>query len=210
MLVNLALVGVSAWLFITTPKGFFPQEDTGLIFAFTQAEQDISFQGMAERQQAVAKVILADPDVASFGSSIGGNASAGLNTGRLFISLQPFDQRSATATEIIQRLRPKLAAVPGIAAFLQSIQYVQVGARLARTQYQYTLLIKGNSPPSPCRSTCGVVCPSGRLSRPSCKRKETSVSWPPCRRPFQGTAQEFQNSLTTQPLLIAAALFAAM
>jgi len=140
MLVNLALIAVSAWLFITAPKGFFPQEDTGLIFAFTQADQDISFQGMAERQQAVAKVILADPDVSSFGSFIGGNASAGLNTGRMYIQLKPFDQRSATAAEIIQRLRPKLAAIPGISTFLQSIQNIQVGARLARTQYQYTLL----------------------------------------------------------------------
>nr|CAJ01669.1 fragment, putative acrb/acrd/acrf family protein [Methylocapsa acidiphila] len=140
MLLNLALIALSGWLFVTTPKGFFPQEDTGLIFAFTQADQDISFQGMAERQEAVAKVILADPDVASFGSFIGGNASAGLNTGRLYIQLKPFDQRSATAQQIIDRLRPKLATLPGISTYLQSIQNIQVGARLARTQYQYTLL----------------------------------------------------------------------
>ncbi len=140
MLTNLALIALSAWLFVTTPKGFFPQEDTGLIFAFTQADQDISFQGMAERQEAVARIILADPDVLSFGSFIGGNASAGLNTGRLYIQLKPFDQRSATAQQIIQRLRPKLAALPGISTYLQSIQNIQVGARLARTQYQYTLL----------------------------------------------------------------------
>ena len=140
MLINLTLIGLSAWLFVTTPKGFFPEEDTGLIFAFTQADQDISFQGMADRQEAVARVILADPDVLSFGSFIGGNASAGLNTGRLFLQLKPFDQRSATARQIIQRLRPKLAAIPGISTYLQSIQNIQVGARLARTQYQYTLL----------------------------------------------------------------------
>jgi len=140
MSVNVALIGVSAWLLITIPKGFFPQEDTGLIFAFTQADQDVSFQGMAERQQEVAKVILADPDVSSFGSFIGGNASAGPNTGRMYIQLKPFDQRRATVTEIIQRLRPRLAIIPGISTFLQPVQNIQVGARLARTQYQYTLM----------------------------------------------------------------------
>jgi hydrophobe/amphiphile efflux-1 (HAE1) family protein len=139
MTLNLLLIALSAWLFIVSPKGFFPQEDTGLVFAFTQADQDISFEGLAERQQAAAKVILADPDVATFGSSIGGNASAGTNTGRMYIVLKPFDQRRATADQIIERLRPKLAAVPGISTFLQSIQNVQVGGRLSRTQYQYTL-----------------------------------------------------------------------
>jgi hydrophobe/amphiphile efflux-1 (HAE1) family protein len=139
MLLNIALIGVSAWLFIVMPKGFFPQEDTGLIFAFTQADQDISFSGMAERQQAAAKVILADPAVATFGSLIGGASSSGMNTGRMFIVLKPLNQRSATADQVIARLRPKLAAVPGVSTFLQSIQNIQVGGRLARTQYQYTL-----------------------------------------------------------------------
>ena len=139
MLLNVALIGVSAWLFIVMPKGFFPQEDTGLIFAFTQADQDISFSGMAERQQAAAKVILADSAVATFGSLIGGASSSGMNTGRMFIVLKPLSQRSATADQVIARLRPKLAAVPGVSTFLQSIQNIQVGGRLARTQYQYTL-----------------------------------------------------------------------
>ncbi len=139
MLLNIALIGASAWLFIAMPKGFFPQEDTGLIFAFTQADQDISFTGMAERQAAAAKVILADSAVATFGSLIGGASSSGLNTGRMFIVLKPLSQRSATADQVIGRLRPKLAAVPGISTFLQSIQNIQVGGRLARTQYQYTL-----------------------------------------------------------------------
>jgi hydrophobe/amphiphile efflux-1 (HAE1) family protein len=139
MLLNVALIGVSAWLFVVMPKGFFPQEDTGLIFAFTQADQDISFEGMAERQEAAAKVVLADPAVDTFGSLIGGGSSSGINTGRMFIVLKPLNQRDVTADQFINRLRPKLAAVPGVSTFLQSIQNIQVGGRLARTQYQYTL-----------------------------------------------------------------------
>ena len=139
MLLNLALIGVAGWLFVAMPKGFFPQEDTGLLFGFTQADPDISFAGMAERQQAAAKVILGDPAVAGFGSFIGGGSSSGMNTGRMFIVLKPFDQRSATADQVITRLRPKLAAVLGVTTFLQSIQNIRVGARLTQTQYQYTL-----------------------------------------------------------------------
>ena len=139
MTLNLLLIAVSGWMFYAMPKGFFPQEDTGLIFGFSQADPDISFPGMSDRMEAAAKVIAADPDVASLGSSIGGTGGAGLNTGRMFIQLKPFDERTATADQIIARLRPKLAAVPGITVFLQSIQNIQVGGRLARTQYQYTL-----------------------------------------------------------------------
>jgi hydrophobe/amphiphile efflux-1 (HAE1) family protein len=139
MLLNVALIGVAAWLFIVMPKGFFPQEDTGLIFAFTQADQDISFEGMAERQEAAAKVVLDDPAVDTFGSLIGGGSSSGINTGRMFIVLKPLNKRDVTADQFIARLRPKLAAVPGVSTFLQSIQNIQVGGRLARTQYQYTL-----------------------------------------------------------------------
>ena len=139
MALNLLLILLSGWMFYAMPKGFFPQEDTGLLFGFSQADPDISFPGMSDRQEAVAKVIAADPDVAAFGSSIGGTGGSGLNTGRVFIQLKPFDQRTARADQIIQRLRPKLAAIPGITVFLQSIQNIQVGGRLARTQYQYTL-----------------------------------------------------------------------
>jgi len=139
MTLNLILILVSAWMFYIMPKGFFPQEDTGLVFGFTQADQDVSFEGMASRQEAVAKVVTQDPDVAAFGSSIGGGGSSGINTGRIFIQLKPFDERSATADQIIRRLRPKLAKIPGVTTFLQSIQNIQVGARLTATQYQYTL-----------------------------------------------------------------------
>jgi len=137
--VNLALIAVTAWLVIAMPKGFFPQEDTGLIFGFSEAGSDVSFSGMADRQQQAAAVILQDPDVATVGDSIGGGASSGGNTGRFFISLKPTDKRKSDAQHIIDRLRPKLAQIPGITTYLQAVQSIQIGGRLSRTQYQYTL-----------------------------------------------------------------------
>jgi HAE1 family hydrophobic/amphiphilic exporter-1 len=139
MLLNIALIGVTAWLIVTIPKGFFPDEDTGLIFGFTQASPDVSFMGMADLQQRAAAIILKDPDVLTAGSAIGGGASSGINTGRLFISLKPWNERKATEDQIIARLRPKLAQVPGIITYLQPVQSIQIGGRLSRTEYQYTL-----------------------------------------------------------------------
>jgi hydrophobe/amphiphile efflux-1 (HAE1) family protein len=139
MLVNLALIAVTGWLFVTIPKGFFPEEDTGLIFGFTQASPGVSFMGMADLQQRAAEVILKDPDVATAGAAIGGGASSGMNTGRLFVSLKPWNERKSTEAQIIQRLRPQLAQVPGITTYLQPVQSIQIGGRLSRTQYQYTL-----------------------------------------------------------------------
>ncbi len=139
MALNVALIALSAYWFVTMPKGFFPQEDTGLVTGFTQADQDVSFEGMKRRQQAALRVVERDPDVAAVGSTIGGNASSGFNTGRMFIQLKPLDERRSSAGEIIQRLRPKLAALPGIVTYLQSVQNIQLGGRLSRTQFQYTL-----------------------------------------------------------------------
>jgi hydrophobe/amphiphile efflux-1 (HAE1) family protein len=139
MLLNLALIAVSGWLIMVVPKGFMPEEDTGMIFGFTQASPDVSFMGLADMQQRAAAVILKDPDVAMVGSSIGGSSSSGNNTGRLFITLKPLDQRKVTESQIIQRLRPKLAQVPGITTFLQPLETIQIGGRLSRTEYQYTL-----------------------------------------------------------------------
>jgi len=139
MLLNLALIAATVWLLIAIPKGFFPTEDTGMIFGFTQGSPDISFMGMADAQQRAAAVVLQDPDVASAGSAIGGNGSSGLNTGRMFISLKPWKERKASEMEIIQRLRPKLAQVPGITTYLQPVETIRIGGRLSRTQYQYTL-----------------------------------------------------------------------
>jgi multidrug efflux pump subunit AcrB len=139
MLVNLALIGLSGWLIMTIPKGFFPEEDTGMVFGFTEASPDISFMGMADLQQRTAAIILQDPDVATVGSAIGGGSSSGNNTGRIFISLKPWGERKAAEAEIIQRLRPKLAQVPGITTYLQPLETIQIGGRLSRTEYQYTL-----------------------------------------------------------------------
>jgi hydrophobe/amphiphile efflux-1 (HAE1) family protein len=139
MVLNVALIGLSGYLFVSMPKGFFPQEDTGMLSGFTQADQDISFDGMCDRQAASLRVVAADPDVQSVGASIGGGSSAGFNTGRMFIQLKPVGARASTADQVVQRLRKKLIEVPGIVTYLQSVQNIQLGGRISRTQYQYTL-----------------------------------------------------------------------
>ncbi len=126
-------------VFVFIPKGFFPNQDTGLIIGTSEAAQDISFGQMVERQRVLGKVVAADPDVATLGMQVGVTAGQTLNNGRLFITLKPRDQRTASANQIIDRLRPKLAKVEGAALFLQSAQDINVGGRLARTQFQYTL-----------------------------------------------------------------------
>ena len=95
--------------------------------------------GSADLQQRVSAIVLKDPDVKTVGAAIGGGASSGNNTGRLFISLKPWSKRKADAQQIIDRLRPQLAQVPGITSYLQPVQSIQIGGRLSRTQYQYTL-----------------------------------------------------------------------
>jgi hydrophobe/amphiphile efflux-1 (HAE1) family protein len=138
-LLNLGLIALSFWLVIAIPKGFLPEEDTGLIFAFTKADPDVSFAQMAALQQRASAVVLKNPNVQSLGSAIGGGASTGVNTGRMFINLKPWDERKATAQQVIAQLRPGLAKVPGIETFMQVLQDVRVGARLSPTEYQYTL-----------------------------------------------------------------------
>jgi len=124
-------------LFIYIPKGFFPQQDTGFIFGFAETAQDSSFSAMNRRMMALADVVRKDPDVIQFGMNSGDTT---FNTGRFFISLKPKSEgRTASADEIITRLRPKLAKVEGIKLFLQAGQDINVGGRLARTQYQYTV-----------------------------------------------------------------------
>ncbi|MBI5129521.1 MAG: multidrug efflux RND transporter permease subunit [Rhodopseudomonas palustris] len=138
LLVFFATLGLSVYLFIAIPKGFFPQQDTGLITASSEAAQDISFADMKAHQEALGKIVQADPDVASVAMAIGGSGSA-LNTGRLFITLKPRDQRSASAQQIIARLRPKLEQVEGARLFMQAAQDVRLGGRPTRTQFEYTL-----------------------------------------------------------------------
>jgi hydrophobe/amphiphile efflux-1 (HAE1) family protein len=133
-------LAATAMMFHYIPKGFFPIEDTGQIFAFTEAAQDISFEAMADHQKQVAAIVQADPDVQDMISFIGATSfSPALNNGRLFIQLRPFAARNRSANQIIQELRPKLAVVPGMRVFMQPLQNIQLGGRLAKGQYQYTL-----------------------------------------------------------------------
>ena len=120
------------------PKGFFPQQDTGLITGISEAAQDISFKDMVRHQQELGAIVLEDPDVDHIAMAIGGTGNT-LNNGRMYITLKPRDQRTASSDEIIARLQPKLAAIEGAKLFLQSAQDVRVGGRASRTQFQFTL-----------------------------------------------------------------------
>jgi hydrophobe/amphiphile efflux-1 (HAE1) family protein len=138
--VMLLTIVATGYLYIAIPKGFFPQQDTGFITGISEAAQDISFAGMMEKQQALAAVIAKDPDIAAFAASVGpSGGTPTVNTGRFFISLKPRNQRQSTADQVINRLRPQLAKVEGVALFLQASQDINVGGRASRTQYQYTL-----------------------------------------------------------------------
>ena len=133
----LATVAATVALYVEIPKGFFPQQDTGIISGLSDAPQDISFDEMVRRQHALLDVVAKDPDVASYGTGLGG--SRPVNNGFVVIGLKPRNQRSASADQIINRLRPQLAKVPGATLFMQASQDLNVGGRTSRTQYQYTL-----------------------------------------------------------------------
>jgi hydrophobe/amphiphile efflux-1 (HAE1) family protein len=138
--VFVATVALTGYLFVLIPKGFFPQQDTGLIIGISEGAQDVSFAEMVRRQKALTDVIARDPDVANWFSVVGAaGGSTTLNNGRVFITLKPRGERNASADQIINRLRPQLAQVPGAALFLQAAQDITVGGRVARTQYQYTV-----------------------------------------------------------------------
>jgi HAE1 family hydrophobic/amphiphilic exporter-1 len=140
MLVSLGIFLATAILFILIPKGFFPSEDTGQIFAITEASQDISFDAMEKHQIAAMKVVAADPNVAGFGSFIGAGGSAStLNDGRMFMRLKPLNERKLTADQIIQELRVKLAQIPGINVFMQNPPLIRIGGHLTKSLYQYSL-----------------------------------------------------------------------
>jgi HAE1 family hydrophobic/amphiphilic exporter-1 len=135
-----ATICLTVVMFIAIPKGFFPAEDTGVIQGLTEAAQDVSPAEMMRIQEEMGKIIARDPDVYKFGSNMGsGGAANTTNTGRVFITLKPHDERTATASQIIDRLRPQLAAVKGATVFLQAPQDITVGGRISRGQYQYTL-----------------------------------------------------------------------
>jgi hydrophobe/amphiphile efflux-1 (HAE1) family protein len=140
LMVMLGTIALTGYLYVLIPKGFFPQQDTGLIIGFAEAAQDISFQAMSERQQALINAVLQDPAVDSVGSAIGaGGGNVTLNTGRMFIALKPKGERDVNADQVIRRLATRLAKVQGIALYMQAAQDITIGGRLAKTQYQYTL-----------------------------------------------------------------------
>jgi HAE1 family hydrophobic/amphiphilic exporter-1 len=133
-----ATLALSIYLFIVIPKGFFPQQDVGLITATSEAAQDISFAAMVQKQETLGNIVQADPDVASVAMAIGGSGRAG-NNGNLFITLKPRDERKASAQQIIARLRPKLEKVEGARLYMQAAQDVRLGGRPTRTQFEFTL-----------------------------------------------------------------------
>lgn len=128
------------YMFIAIPKGFLPSEDTGQIFAFTEAQQGISFDSMVRHQKALASIVHEDPNVDSFMSSVGASGSSvASNSGRIIIRLKPRSERRLSADEIIQELRKKVAKVIGINMFMQNLPPIRIGGRLTKSQYQFTL-----------------------------------------------------------------------
>jgi HAE1 family hydrophobic/amphiphilic exporter-1 len=135
-----ALFIITIFLFVVMPKGFLPTEDTGQIFAFTEAQQGISFEDMAAHQKELMNIVAQDPNVDQFMSSIGASGlSAATNAGRMFIRLKPRSERKLSADEVIQELRRKTAGVIGIRMFMQNLPPIRIGGVLTKSQYQYTL-----------------------------------------------------------------------
>ena len=137
LIVMAAVIALTAALYVRTPKGFFPRDDTGLLFGSTRASPDISFQAMIALQQRAEELVRSDPAVAGVGSSIGGGS---VNQGRFFVSLKPPSERGGlTSDQVISRLRAKFAAIPALGVFFVASQDVRVGGRGSRSQYQLTL-----------------------------------------------------------------------
>jgi hydrophobic/amphiphilic exporter-1 (mainly G- bacteria), HAE1 family len=140
VMVSFAILAATLVLFYVIPKGFFPNEDTGQIFAITEAAQDISFDAMKAHQQAAAKIVGEDPNVAVFGSFIGaGGSTSTLNQGRMFMRLKDRSERKLSADQIIQELRKKLLQLPGINVFMQNPPLIRIGGNLTKALYQYSL-----------------------------------------------------------------------
>jgi multidrug efflux pump len=135
LLVLLITIGLNVYLYIHVPKGFFPQQDTGRLGGAIQADQDTSFQAMDRILRQMVAIIDSDPAVDNVNAFIGGTT----NSARIFISLKPLEERKTTADQIIARLRPRLARVPGAQLFLQASQDIRVGGRQSSAQYQFAL-----------------------------------------------------------------------
>jgi multidrug efflux pump len=140
LMVMLGTIALTGYLYVIIPKGFFPQQDTGMILGIAETAQDTSFHAMAQRMEVAIKVVLEDPAVASVGDQIGpGGSTVAPNQGRVFIALKPKGKRDVSADEVIRRLQHNLARIQGITLYMQAAQDITIGARLTQTQYQYTL-----------------------------------------------------------------------
>ncbi len=140
LLTFIATVIATIYLFVVIPKGFFPQQDTGILYGTTEAGQDISFAQMYKLQERAGAIVMADPAVDTMAMGLGaGVGNSAQNNGRMFITLKPQDERDVNIFEVIARLRPKFAEIQGLRVYLQAAQDVTVGARFSRTQFQYTL-----------------------------------------------------------------------
>ena len=137
LFITFVTIGVNLYLFWIVPKGFFPQQDTGRISGFVQADQDISFSAVSEKMRAYVKIIMEDPAVDTVTAFTGG--SGGTNSARMFMQLKPIQERKISADQVIARLRGKLARIPGATLFLQAVQDLSVGGRFGGAQYQYTI-----------------------------------------------------------------------
>jgi hydrophobe/amphiphile efflux-1 (HAE1) family protein len=139
LMVMLGTIALTGYLYAVIPKGFFPQQDTGLIIGLSEGAQDISFQAMAERQQALLNAVMRDPAVASIGSAVGaGGGNFTVNDGRVYIQLKPANQRDPI-DQVIARLRTSLAGIQGITLYMQAAQDITIGGRVSKTQYQFTM-----------------------------------------------------------------------
>jgi HAE1 family hydrophobic/amphiphilic exporter-1 len=141
MLMAFGTLAATVYFYGKVPKGFIPNQDTGQIHGSTEAPQDVSFDAMVERQQQVAAILRQDPNIDAFSSSVGGGGGGptGGNAGRVFARLKPREARKLTPEQIIEELRPKLHAIPGIRTYLQNPPLVRVGGQVSRSLYQYTL-----------------------------------------------------------------------
>ncbi|ASV38483.1 MdtB/MuxB family multidrug efflux RND transporter permease subunit [Pseudomonas reactans] len=140
LLVAIATLGLTVFLYLIVPKGFFPVQDTGVIQGISEAPQSISFAAMSQRQQDLAKIILADPAVESLSSYIGVDGdNATLNSGRLLINLKAHGQRDLSAAQVITRLQPEIDKLVGIRLFMQPVQDLTIEDRVSRTQYQFSM-----------------------------------------------------------------------
>jgi multidrug efflux pump subunit AcrB len=137
LIVTLATVGLTVQLFRTTPKGYFPQDDTGLLFGFSEASPDISFPAMAELQQKARDIVLSDPAVSGVSSFVGGSST--VNHGTFYVSLKPEGKRKLSALQVIARMREKLDTLAGLRVYFFPVQDLRAGARQGKAQYQFTL-----------------------------------------------------------------------